>query len=127
MDNRLDFNDNAPMPVPSPEKPLTPEELEKYGIRMRMRYIFNAAFKFKEEIWDDNPEFWEKAETHPLKFKARYADMTNVFSKPWAAKMMEEGNDKQQKKITADELEAMGLPDAAIDKLAAVNEDGDDT
>ncbi len=111
------------MPVPSPEKPLTPEELEKYGIRMRMRNIFNAAFKFKEQLWEDDEKFWTDADIHPTKFKARFADATNIFSKPWAAKMMEEGSEKAQKKITADELEKMGLTDTQIDKLAAVNED----
>ncbi len=114
------------MPVPSPEKPLTPEELEQYGIVKRMRNIFNAAFNFKEQIWSDDQEFWENAERHPLKYKSRFADMTNVFSKPWATRMLEEGNEKGQKKITADELEKMGLTDTQIDKLAAVNEEDDE-
>ncbi len=111
--------------IPSPEKPLTPEELEKYGIVKRMRNIFNAAFDFKEKIWSDDPEFWEKAESHPLKFKSRFADMQYVFSKPWATRMLEEGEAKSQKKITADELEKMGLTDTQIDKLAAVNGEED--
>lgn len=97
---------------------------EKDSLRIRMRTIFNRAFQFREGIWNDEEKFWENAKDHPLKFKARFADMTNVFNKPWAAKMMEsEEGEQPRDKLTAEKLEAMDLSDDQIEKLAAVNEE----
>ncbi len=98
---------------------------EKDSLRIRMRTLFNRAFEFRENVWNDDEKFWEQAEKHPLKYRSRFADMTNVFNKPWAAKIMEEKNPSQAK-MTTDNLEKLGLSDDQIEKLAAVNEDDGD-
>lgn len=98
---------------------------EKDSLRIRMRELFNRAFQFKEQLWKDEDKFWEEAEKHPLRFKARMVDQNNIFSKPWAARMMaeHEQSDAPRKRVTAESLEAMGLNDDQIEKLATVNDD----
>lgn len=94
---------------------------EKDSIRIRMRTLFERAFQFKEGVWGNDDKFWEEVERHPIRFKARFADMTNIFSKPWAARIMEEQEGKKAKeRITADGLEELGLTDEQIEKLATV-------
>jgi len=99
---------------------------EKDSLRIRMRVLFERAFDFRENVWADNEKFWEEAEKHPLKYRSRFADMTNVFNKPWAARIMEEQKPPQQR-TTTDQLEKMGLTDDQIEKLATVNNDDDPT
>ncbi len=98
---------------------------EKDSLRIRMRTLFNRAFEFRENVWNDDEKFWEQAEKHPLKYRSRFADMTNVFNKPWAARIMEEKQERQAK-MTTDKLEEMGLTDDQIEKLAIANEDSGD-
>lgn len=91
-----------------------------------MRTLVDRAFQFKEKIWGDDEKFWEDANKHPIRFKARFADMTNIFSKPWAARIMAEDESRGSKqRLTADTLEGMGLTDEQIEKLATVNGDAD--
>ncbi len=98
---------------------------EKDSLRIRMRTLFNRAFEFRENVWNDDEKFWEQAEKHPLKYRSRFADMTNVFNKPWAARIMEEKQERQAK-MTTDKLEEMGLTDDQIERLAIANEDDSD-
>ena len=92
-----------------------------------MRKILNRAFEFKANIWEDDEKFWEEAEKHPLRYRSRFADMTNVFNKPWATKIIENDSARiQAPKMTADKLEEMGLSDDQIEKLATVSDGGDE-
>lgn len=110
--------------LPEKTNPGSQEIEERDSLRIRMRELFNRAFKFKENLWQDDDRFWEEAEKHPLKFKARMVDQNNIFSKPWAAKMMAEHEENRpRQKVTAEKLEGMGLTDAQIEKLATVGED----
>jgi len=123
----------TPLPFPyydasMPDNPLPPmraDDDERDMLRIRMRELLKRAFNFKENIWNDDEKFWAEAENHPLKYKSRFADMTNVFNKPWATKIMEADQARAAPRMTTDKLEELGLSDKEIEKLATVSDEDD--
>lgn len=111
-----------------PNKEQAKALLDQYdAIRIRNREILSRALQYREKLWglgfekpEDEEKFWAEAEAHPIKFRARFADMTAIFNR--AAKIPEGGGgSKPSERVTPEKLEEMGLTDAQIEKLAVVN------
>jgi hypothetical protein len=96
------------------------------AVRIRINTIMERGLELHEKIWTDEEAFWEDVRKHPDKFKARLVSFQTFFSRFAGNRTAPPPDSGARRRVTPEELEAAGLTDDQIEKLATVNEENDD-
>jgi hypothetical protein len=93
-------------------------------VQIRLRNILDKGLKHHEQLWSNRAaaklKIESEAKNHPEIFRAKNASFNLMLSKVLPSQINHKIDDVRAPRVTADELERVGLTDEQIKRLAGI-------